>query len=344
MKAVVTEICGNTAVLLSDDGYIVKVKNRNYELGQEMKLNMKTKLTTKRIATTAAAACFVLAIAGGASAYYIPTAYVSLDVNPSIEYGVNMFHKVVSVKGVNDDGTEIVNEINLDNLKNENINDAISLTVDQIAKENYLNTEGSGEEAGIEITTSEQDMDQADDLAEELEEAANQACEENDCNNVEVNAEAVGRQRVLEAQKLGVTPGKLNLVEKLQASAADPTSIDINEWLNKPVKDIMAQTKLNREQAKNAVTQDQNSDTSEVTTEATPESTTGPASSNGNGNGIGNNNSVNANVNATNGNTNGNGNSSNTNASSKTSTNGSSNANTNSNGGGNAKSSGKGNS
>ena len=161
MKAVVTEICDNVAVLLSDDGCIVKVKNKNYELGQELKLNMKMRLSTKRIATIAAAACFVLVIGGSASAYYIPTTYVSLDVNPSIEYGVNMFHRVVSVKGVNDDGSEIIDEIDLENFQNKSIDDAISMTVEQIAKENYLDTESSGEEAGIEITTSEGDMEKS---------------------------------------------------------------------------------------------------------------------------------------------------------------------------------------
>ena len=42
---------------------------------------------------------------------------------------------------------------------------------------------------------------------------------------------------------MGVTPGKLNLVEKLQASATDPDDIDIEEWLAKSVKEIMKETK-----------------------------------------------------------------------------------------------------
>lgn len=58
---------------------------------------------------------------GGALAYYTPAKYVSLDVNPSIEYQLNIFDRVLTVKGVNDDGSEIVDEIDLGNLKNKKL-------------------------------------------------------------------------------------------------------------------------------------------------------------------------------------------------------------------------------
>ena len=253
MKAVIVEIRGNTAVLLSDDGCIVKVKNQNYELGQEVKMSMKKQFNFKKLASFAAAACLVLLISGGVAAYYTPTTYVSLDVNPSIEYAVNMFDRVLSATGVNDDGSEIIDEIELDNLKHKNIQNAISSTVDEIARKGYLDADG----AGIVISTSGDDMEKAQELAENLEETANESCEQNNCK-ASINAEAIGKKRVEQARELGVTPGKLNLVEKLKASADDPESIDINEWLNKSVKDIMAQTKQNREQARNKGEEKQN--------------------------------------------------------------------------------------
>ncbi|MDD2269334.1 MAG: hypothetical protein PHY15_07335 [Eubacteriales bacterium] len=246
MKSVVTEIRGNTAVLLSDDGCIVKVKNKNYELGQEIGMNTTLKFNFKKAAAFVAAACFVLVLGGTAVAYNIPTTYLSVDVNPSIEYSINMFNRVLSAEGVNDDGTKIVDEIDLKNLKNKTIDEAIALTVEEVARAGYLNADG----AGIVITASSDDMEKSAELAEELAKTAGETCEENNCEAT-VNAEAVGKARVEEAKKIGVTPGKLNLVEKLKESAEDPDSIDINEWVNKSVKDIMAQTKQNKEQRKN---------------------------------------------------------------------------------------------
>ena len=53
-------------------------------------------------------------------------------------------------------------------------------------------------------------------------------------------------ERVEVARELGVTPGKLNLVEKLISSSDGSESINLEEWLDKPVKDIMKATIENR--------------------------------------------------------------------------------------------------
>ena len=56
----------------------------------------------------------------------------------------------------------------------------------------------------------------------------------------EYQDEAVGLARVLEAKELGVTPGKLNLVQKLIAIDVDDDIDDDAQalWLEKPVKEI----------------------------------------------------------------------------------------------------------
>src|SRR5665647_104784 len=241
MKAIIVEIRKDKAALLSDDGCIVRVKNRNYTIGQEVDMTMKNKLSFSKI-TALVAACMMVFLGGSAYAYYTPTAYVSLDVNPSIEFSVNRFDRVLSVKGVTDDGSEILAEVELANLKNKNIEEAITLTVNEIAQAGSLNGSGNG----IVIATAAKDKEKAAELATDLETAANDACEKNNVEKV-ANAEAVGLERVTEARELGVTPGKLNLVEKLIVSAEDPTAIDQTEWLAKPVKDIMAQTNENKE-------------------------------------------------------------------------------------------------
>lgn len=244
MKAVVTEIRGGLAAVLSEDGRMVKVKNQNYAIGQV--IQMKETTTAKRRLLPAVAAAALVAVLGGVSAYayYTPYSYVSLDVNPSIEYSLNRFDRVLRVTGVNDDGEEILKELHLENLSNKKIDEAIALTVKEMAEEGYLE---DGTEGGIVIATSAKDLKKAEQLALKLERSAEDAA---DKDGITVDAIPVGQERVEEARELGVTPGKLNLVEKLQESAEDPDEIDLEEWLDKPVKEIQQEIKQNRKEQK----------------------------------------------------------------------------------------------
>lgn len=68
------------------------------------------------IAPLAAAACLllvgVLAFAGW-RVWQEPAAFVSVDVNPSIELTVNAFDHVVAAKGVNEDGSAVLTQVNV---------------------------------------------------------------------------------------------------------------------------------------------------------------------------------------------------------------------------------------
>ncbi len=239
MKTIVVGIRGSSAAVLSDDGCIRKVKNHHYTIGQEV--NEMKNIGVKKIVVLSLAACLMFALGIGAFAYFVPYTYVSVDVNPSVEYEANIFDKVISVEGVNDDGKAIVDEGALENQMYQPIDEAISATVDEIAEQGYLQGDG----VGIVITTASDDTDNAEEMAEELEETANEACNENG-SECTACGEAIGKKRVAEARELGVTPGKLRLVEKLIESSENPESINKEEWLNKPVKDIMAQTNANK--------------------------------------------------------------------------------------------------
>lgn len=194
---------------------------------------------------SAAAACAVCALgmAGvGAYAYYTPTSYVSLDVNPSIEYRLNVFDRVLSVVGVNDDGENILDGIGQTKIKNKSIDKAIKETINAISELGYFPKDSDG---GVVIAVSDKKTERAEKLSEKLKETVEEIAKEEDLD-VEVESVSVGEARVQEARSLGVTPGKLNLVEKLQKSSENANDINIEEWLNKPVKDIMKQTKANK--------------------------------------------------------------------------------------------------
>lgn len=239
-------------------------------------MNKRFKFMAK--AGSIAAALAITTVTG--FAYTTPSTYVSLDVNPSIEYKLNSFDRVISVVAVNEDGEKIVNELDL---KNEKITKAVLKTVEKLKDQGYLTEE---DYSGIVIAVSNKEQEKSDELASEIEKELNkddeekdsndandenentddvekdeednneetdekeyEEDEENDGDDIKLVVEAVGRERVEEARKLNVTPGKLNLVQKLIASTDDFDDISeeqLEELLSLSVKEISKMTNANK--------------------------------------------------------------------------------------------------
>ena len=256
MKAVIVEIRGLHAAALADNGCIIKVRNQNYAIGQVIEMKKQVfKKPAKVVALASAAAAVVMMCTVTAWAYCTPYSYVSLDVNPSIEYSVNRFNRVLSAEAVNGDGEKILADLDLNN---KTIEEAIQDTVGQIDKAGYFTTEDPG---GIVIATSSENEQDSQKLAADLQSTAEQSVEDTTAP-VEVEAVSVGYERVQKARALGTTPGKLNLVEKLQASMDNPDSVDVQEWLKKPVKEIMKAIKTAKKASKTGDSQDSGADDS----------------------------------------------------------------------------------
>lgn len=90
-----------------------------------------------KIALAACAVLLALGIGGGAYAYITPKAYVGIDVNPSIELGINCFDYVVSAEGLNEDGIAVLSEKELTNMRYE---DAMRALDEALTNDGYLNT------------------------------------------------------------------------------------------------------------------------------------------------------------------------------------------------------------
>ena len=95
MKAVIVECSNGAAVALCDDGIFRKVKNRDYAIGQELfiKENAVPNHIMQKLSICASLALFLLSFVGiGSYSYVQPYSYVSLDINPSIEYEIGRAH------------------------------------------------------------------------------------------------------------------------------------------------------------------------------------------------------------------------------------------------------------
>ena len=91
-----------------------ELKERTKEYLSEKVYARKKKRTSPLRNFAAAAACALLVfLAGGSYLYFTPTAYISVDVNPSLELGINRFDRVVSVTGYNEDSKALADSLDL---------------------------------------------------------------------------------------------------------------------------------------------------------------------------------------------------------------------------------------
>jgi len=140
-KAVILEVNERTCTVVTADGEFRQLKLRgNYRSGQEITLPQTVK-NTYRYTLVAACLLLFLAAAGLWGKWMNPAvaAYVSLDINPSVEIALDKQNIVRGLNPLNDDGKELVMGLQI---KGKNLDVVLqSLIVAAISK-NYINTGG----------------------------------------------------------------------------------------------------------------------------------------------------------------------------------------------------------
>ena len=154
MKAVIVEIKDNVAAVLSEDGRISKIRNKKYSVGQEIVL--KKTNTYIKIAVSSAAAMML---------FTTPYSYVSIDINPSFEFSINRFDRVLNVKALNYDGEKVTDEIGVAGLKNKEIKEAVKTVIVELKSQGYIDDENR---VGIVVAASSKSQEKTDILAEKL--------------------------------------------------------------------------------------------------------------------------------------------------------------------------------
>lgn len=145
MKAVVMEIRGKWAAVLCENGEFRKVKKGNLKVGDSLDFIPESSgkilsiASFKRSLAASAAAVFLLTAGTiGVYAYnnVLPSSYVSLDINPSLEYSLNRKNHVIRVKGLNEEGREIADA--LSSHHNASLEEVLAQTKLLLTESNYL--------------------------------------------------------------------------------------------------------------------------------------------------------------------------------------------------------------
>lgn len=241
MKAAIVETHRTYAVALLEDGRFTKLRSGQYEVGQTVTVRKNRSSWRGRITAYASlAAVLLLFILGG---YKTPVGLVSLDVNPSIEYSINLFDRVIAVSAVNDDGKTILTQLSQKELLNANIGDAIDKTIAQLQNNGYLN---EADDNYVMLTANSVSQAHAEKLAVALQNRVNVHA------NLSAESVAVSKGEVEQAHSMGTSAGKLVLIERLKASSEDPDAFDEDEWLDEPVRDIVRATQNHGNSGNNA--------------------------------------------------------------------------------------------
>jgi hypothetical protein len=227
-KSALTKIEAEDEIVEKTEKYL-RTKLENPNQGEIINLNRKSR-QMKKILVACVAAVFVIgAFISGYAYLKTPVAYISLDINPSVELGVNALNNVVTVEGVNQDGQAILEG---KNIINTDIKDALDQLINSATKKSYINHDGT---TVVSITAESNNQRKALDLTNIGEQAVNNSMTKNKVNAI-VYRDCSDLSLRKEARKLGVSPGKLKLIKSLQA--LDPT-ITVEQFKDSKVSDIM---------------------------------------------------------------------------------------------------------
>lgn len=147
MRAVVVEIKGKQAAVLKTDGTFDKIPNKGYQVGDTIEVGSNSRIiafSNRATRLVAAAAAVLLLVSGGVGYNTMAVqaySYVSVDVNPSIEYAVNRLNRVVDVEALNEDAASIVSELKAEGIKNKTLSEAMEMTGDLLNDSGYISEE-----------------------------------------------------------------------------------------------------------------------------------------------------------------------------------------------------------
>lgn len=173
---------------------------------------------------------FVLGGGAGAYSYYqTPLTYLSVDINPSIELGINAFEIVVSAKAYNDDGKVILS--NLD-ITGRDVDNAVQGLMKSAADKGYIADDGS---TVVSLTSESDDKMTAAEIEKSAETGAKQAIRDEGKRTRVVTAR-VPLKVHSEAAAIGITAGKLHLIKQLQQEVPEAT---VDQYKDLSVKEIL---------------------------------------------------------------------------------------------------------
>ena len=153
----------------------------------------------------ALAACFAFAFVGvfSAKAYAEPTAYIDVDADPSITLAVNRFDRVVSAEGLNSEGAELLEEVNVKGLKSS---EAMDKLLASDAMSGYLD-----DDSLIEVRVACDGEKQTKKLEKHVDESLSESKRSGSCSSATMEEREAAHEK-------GMGVGRYEMAKKLMES------------------------------------------------------------------------------------------------------------------------------
>lgn len=194
-KGIITAIHKGRAVALKQDGTFIEVKNKNYTIGQSIRLPEKS--YKKYVAL---AASFVLLFLGGISGYVLThtaTSYVYVDINPSLRLDINPFDSVITVVPLNEDAEHLLSHAQV---YSKDIRTCVENIITASEEAAYLNETNTDVEISV-LSADDEVM------------AVVASLVERNSEHLAIAAMTVSEEECEEALEVGISAGRLEAIK-----------------------------------------------------------------------------------------------------------------------------------
>lgn len=175
-------------------------------------------------AAAACAACLLMTL-GSLWLYFTPAAYISVDVNPSLELAVNRFDRVISVTGLNDDGAALAQTLNVRFLD-------YTQALEQVLDSETI-TQCLARDEMLSITVAGDDEARTEEMLSQV-----SACAAGRGNTY---CHAADLQTADAAHESGLSCGKYQMLLELQALDPSLTAEDVRDMTMRELWDLLEQ-------------------------------------------------------------------------------------------------------
>jgi len=174
--------------------------------------------------------------------------YVSVDINPSIEFIVDEEDTVLSFELLNEDAEIIAADIDFIGM---NVEDALALFLEKATEAGYIDVT-SDDNAVLITVLGEEENEETTELRNRLRNRAqNEFAKRNIMASV-FTEDFTAEDLVAEANELGISPGKLKMIKAAQTI---DEALLTEDAIDMPVKDLMAIIRAHHQEVREEMTQ-----------------------------------------------------------------------------------------
>ena len=203
----------------AEDG--LKAQTKRYLSEQ---INKKKRHSFPALRAAAAAAFLFAAVsAGGVWLYLSPAAYISIDINPSLELGINRFDRVVSVESFNSDGQDLAEQLDI---RYMDYSDALEELLSEQTVEAYL-----ADGAVMAVTVAGSDEEKTSQILETVETCT--------AGHTNISCHPGDIEEMYEAHSEGLSLGKYRAYLELKALDPTFTPDDIRDLSMREIRDLI---------------------------------------------------------------------------------------------------------